>query len=514
MTGWDRQKFETYFREAVAFEPAYYSFYEIKADYLLPKWNGDEGDWQIFSQEATRFTTADESQTIYMRILDSLWGEYGTYKTFNDSGISWSMMKQGFIDTERNFPGSQWNLNKYCKYACQAGDSEVARVLFANIGDFPYWKAWKTSEYKKCQTLLGIKEPDGSKINVWTKTEDFQQLLVLAEGSDAHAQFQIGQKYYECASENNCSSNIPAMNREALQWFIKAAEQGHVQAQKYLSMMYAGYGGIDKDLNESLKWMNSAAYLGDQDSISSIAAEFYNRQNIENDTVKAFAWASLLNRQPYFWKELFAKLTPQELKLAESETIKIKVLIHNNKEAIDGPMTTLSKLHIPPAPQLKKPKPSGNLLEGATWQLSGEGQANGKALSIKNGGELVVQVKVDPSVRGCVFIGTRLRHTRLQTTTTGAPFIYSNLMYDGREGTRLATALLSPQLTGEKAVPWWRVTPISESVAADFIKIRLGTAGKTGEDKTGSSTDFYDTRVEIFLTCEEAKTLGESLYKQ
>ncbi len=514
VTGWDQQTLDAYFKEAIALEPAYYSFYESKAVYLLPKWHGGEGDWQSFSREATRLTPAYEGKAIYMRILDSLWGEYGTYKTFNDPGVSWPMMKQGFIDTERNFPNSPWNLNKYCKYACQAGDTATARALFASIGDRPYWKAWKPYEYNKCQTLLGLKEPVEFKINFWTETEDFRQLLYLADDGDAHAQFQIGQKYYECAAENNCSSNIPATNREALKWFRKAAEQGYVLAQQYLFMLYAGYLGIDKDLNESLKWMNSAAYQGDEVSISSIAAEFYNRQNIENDPIKAFAWASLLNRRTDILKELSDKLAPQELKQAELEANKIRELIRNNKEAIDGPTTALSKFHIPPAPQLKKLKPSGNLLEGAKWQLSGEGQANGNALSIKNGGELVAQVNVGPSVRGCVFIGTRLRHTRPQTTMIGAPFIEGKLIYGGRESTRLAMALLSPQLTGEKAVPWWSVTPVSGPVAADFIKIRLGTAGQMGEDKTGSITYFYNTRVEIFPTCEEAKTLGESLYKQ
>lgn len=144
--GWERQRYSEAFKRAVAFEPGYHEYYVSMANYLRPHWHGAEGEWQKFAEIAVKLTPQSEGMTVYPLIVSGLWQKGNTWKSFEEAGISWPMMKQGFLDMEKNYPDSRWNLNMFCFYACLAGDCETARKLFERIGDTPYLEAWQTRE--------------------------------------------------------------------------------------------------------------------------------------------------------------------------------------------------------------------------------------------------------------------------------------------------------------------------------------------------------------------------------
>lgn len=142
--GWDRDKFDTTFKSAVSYDPGYCRFYFLKAVYLLPRWEGAPGEWQRFAEEATKMTPASEGMTAYARILLSTWnyGGNGEWDTFDYPGLSWGKMKQGFLDMERNYPDSSWNLNTFALFAAMANDKDTAYDLFQKIGDNPNLGIW------------------------------------------------------------------------------------------------------------------------------------------------------------------------------------------------------------------------------------------------------------------------------------------------------------------------------------------------------------------------------------
>lgn len=144
--GWDREKFETIFKSAVSYDPSYYRFYFDKTVYLLPRWEGKPGEWQRFAEEATKLTPASEGMTAYTRILLSTWtyGSAGEWDTFDYLGVSWEKMKQGFLDMEKNYPGSSWNSNYFALFATIANDTDTAYDLFQKIGDNPDLGVWGT----------------------------------------------------------------------------------------------------------------------------------------------------------------------------------------------------------------------------------------------------------------------------------------------------------------------------------------------------------------------------------
>lgn len=57
---------------------------------------------------------------------------------------------------------------------------------------------------------------------------------------------------------------------EAARWWRKAAEQGDVEAQSHLGMMYANGRGVPKDEVEAVRWFRKAAKQGDEDARKSL----------------------------------------------------------------------------------------------------------------------------------------------------------------------------------------------------------------------------------------------------
>jgi uncharacterized protein len=72
---------------------------------------------------------------------------------------------------------------------------------------------------------------------------------------DPRAMYQIGYMYDK-------GEGVPQDNKSAVEWYLKAAEKGHVKAQYRLGLFYATGTGVEKNLKESEKWYRKAAGQG------------------------------------------------------------------------------------------------------------------------------------------------------------------------------------------------------------------------------------------------------------
>jgi len=79
--------------------------------------------------------------------------------------------------------------------------------------------------------------------------EDYlkKELYLLAEQGDVDAQFNLGIMYYN-------GQGVLQDTNKALNWFHKAAEQGDVDAQFNLGHMYYNGQGVLQDSNQALHW--------------------------------------------------------------------------------------------------------------------------------------------------------------------------------------------------------------------------------------------------------------------
>lgn len=505
--GIDRVHFESLFHEAMLSFPDYQFYYCLdKAKYLLPSWNGSREELDKFLKEVAALPPGSKGKTIYAAIIMNYWGP--EFKSFEGNRISWELMKQGFLELRRGAPPSPFVLNRFCMFACFAGDKQTARQLFAEIGDHPYLDSWdryrQAGEFLKWRAWAFLDDKQVKKSSFLGGTEDFRQMLTLAENGDTEAQCQVGLML----DQGLIVKRDPG---EAFKWLVKAAQQGHPGAQRAVAdFYYSGRAPVERDLKKAAHGVILSALQGDINAAGSLGNWYQNGFGLEKDLAKAYAWYRQVPLRGQQIAEIAAKLTPTQLAAAELEAGKLREQIKLNSEAAEVRPLDPDTIKVPevviPAPVAKntpRALPAGNLLDGAVWEATGGGQINGKNLSIKDDGAVSTRVKAAAAAPACALIVVKLRHSRPQGTVAGAPTLVANLMLGDNERERLFMGLLVDPSVKERESTWYQTKKITSRF--DGVKLHFGTAGK----QAGSDTELADIKLVFFPTCEEAKKEGE-----
>ena len=94
---------------------------------------------------------------------------------------------------------------------------------------------------------------------------------------DAEAQAAMGIRYYK-------GEGVPVDDAKAVEWFRKAADQGHTDAQFRLGFMYEnGYTGVGKDYKTAVEWLSKAADQGHADAQWKLAAMYEHGLGVGKD---------------------------------------------------------------------------------------------------------------------------------------------------------------------------------------------------------------------------------------
>lgn len=129
--------------------------------------------------------------------------------------------------------------------------------------------------------LIGCYNPKSKLGNEeYTEDEDDYDLPLeeRAEEDDADAQFALGIEYdYGDRSEDL---------DEAIKWYTKAAEQGHVLAQNNLAFCYQR----QQNYEEALKWYRKAAEQNHAEAENAIGFFYYKGYGVEQDFTEAVRW--------------------------------------------------------------------------------------------------------------------------------------------------------------------------------------------------------------------------------
>lgn len=89
-------------------------------------------------------------------------------------------------------------------------------------------------------------------------------LLEVAEQGDVNAQFNLGVMYDQ-------GLGVPQDYAEAIRWYRMAAEQGDDYAQLNLGLMYIAGQGVAQDYAEALRWFEKGAEGGSVEGANSLA---------------------------------------------------------------------------------------------------------------------------------------------------------------------------------------------------------------------------------------------------
>lgn len=139
----------------------------------------------------------------------------------------------------------------------------------------------------------GVSEDDVKAVNWYRKA---------ANQGHAKAQFKLGAMYVN-------GEGVPEDDAEAVRWFRKAAEQGHALAQYSLGYKHYTGDGVLKDYTEAVKWFNMAAAQGNS------PAQYYlglihssKKEHHPDDLILSYMWLNLASIQGDEFSGLATKL--------------------------------------------------------------------------------------------------------------------------------------------------------------------------------------------------------------
>ncbi|HEV2884568.1 MAG TPA: DUF4034 domain-containing protein [Pyrinomonadaceae bacterium] len=144
---WDLERYNPMFEEGIALEPTYHYLYSEKAQYLLPRWHGEEGDWERFTEETSNKLEGKLGSIVYYVVATDLACYYDDQEFFTQTNISWPKIKQSYVELEKVHGTSIKGLNDLCRIAGQAGDKAYTKELLQKIGDNWDPETWGTREY-------------------------------------------------------------------------------------------------------------------------------------------------------------------------------------------------------------------------------------------------------------------------------------------------------------------------------------------------------------------------------
>ena len=139
----------------------------------------------------------------------------------------------------------------------------------------------------------------------------------LKDKGIADAQFCVGRLY--------ANGFGVAMNDDlALQWYGRAAEQGHGEALYSLGLMNANGWGVPMNDEEAANWYQLAAEQGFVQAQTSLAKVYQNGRGLEEDFVEAYVWFHIATQLGdynalYDRDEVATDLSPEELATAQQK---------------------------------------------------------------------------------------------------------------------------------------------------------------------------------------------------
>ena len=102
----------------------------------------------------------------------------------------------------------------------------------------------------------------------------------------SNAQFNLGL----LLSSREGLPGLPHSDIESAQWFTKAAEQGHVEAQMNLSTLFTVGCGVEQSDAKATRWCKIAAEQGSIDAQFKLGIMYYIRKNVQSDKAAAHWW--------------------------------------------------------------------------------------------------------------------------------------------------------------------------------------------------------------------------------
>ncbi len=125
-----------------------------------------------------------------------------------------------------------------------------------------------------------------------------KELEALAKKGDPQAQFDLGMYFATASLHPTFTPNLQTIHEPgkcismytALEWWLKAAEQGHIEAERWVVRCYQfGLGGY-QDCEETVKWIQKLVEQDDGWGQRSMGFCYACGYGVSMDAAKAIKW--------------------------------------------------------------------------------------------------------------------------------------------------------------------------------------------------------------------------------
>ncbi len=154
LTDWDRQQYDQFADEGIRLFPAYHDLHFTRVLYLLPRWNGDEGEWQQYVNRVADQIGGRAGDVFYARVFWSLQSVGSLGKFHEDPQLSWARVDKGYKTLMQRYPKSFGVVSSYTLEAVYFGKrAEVKTLMQRRIRNRAALDIWTTKDYFiKCLT--------------------------------------------------------------------------------------------------------------------------------------------------------------------------------------------------------------------------------------------------------------------------------------------------------------------------------------------------------------------------
>jgi hypothetical protein len=142
--GWDIDKVTELLKKAAAFAPDYYYNYRSLAVYMLPKWEGQDGDASRFAEDSANRVGGAQGDILYFQIATGIVCACDEPEFIR---MSWPRLQKGYEALEKQYGASVSMLNTFALMATKNGDSVAADAVFKRIGDNFDKEEWVTQDF-------------------------------------------------------------------------------------------------------------------------------------------------------------------------------------------------------------------------------------------------------------------------------------------------------------------------------------------------------------------------------
>lgn len=118
-----------------------------------------------------------------------------------------------------------------------------------------------------------------------SEKSEVEQVKQQVEVGDAEAQYRLGVWFQSVCGQHD--------EADAAQWFMRAAEQGHKEAQYRLANQYFYGRGVSKDIDQAKKWYREASLQGHLESSRMLGDIYFSGRYVQKDLEQASYWYRL-----------------------------------------------------------------------------------------------------------------------------------------------------------------------------------------------------------------------------